>query len=47
MEKVVTDCYKCGVDLETYPDVVHPLCDYCSQKTLDWLNAELDKLDGR
>jgi predicted RNA-binding Zn-ribbon protein involved in translation (DUF1610 family) len=47
MKKVVTECYKCGVELETYEEVVHPLCDNCSQKVLDWLNDELDKLDGR
>lgn len=46
-EKELAECYKCGVDLQVYPEVVHPLCKDCEQDNLDWLNAELDKLDGR
>jgi DNA-directed RNA polymerase subunit RPC12/RpoP len=47
MKKVVTECYKCAVELEAYEGDVHPLCKDCSQKVLDWLNDELDKQDGR
>ena len=41
-DKITTECYKCGAEIEVPDeDVVHPLCQDCQGRFEDWFEQAM------
>lgn len=44
-KQIKTDCYKCQREIDSYADVVHPLCDDCDVEYNEWFYKQLEELE--